>query len=63
MTCSGAHRLCRSLQNTVDHLYVNTTRGDPVKASFDLTFPNVACGLLSVDVTDDTGAIFFSNRS
>jgi hypothetical protein len=41
--------------STVDHLYVNTTRGAPVKATFDFTFPSVSCGLLSLDIVDDSG--------
>ena len=39
----------------VDHLYVNTTMTPTIKASFDLSFPEIPCGLLTVDVQDDTG--------
>lgn len=39
----------------VDHLYVNTTRSSALTIDFDISFPNLACSLLSVDAIDDTG--------
>jgi hypothetical protein len=39
----------------VDHLYVNTTRVDNLKATFDVTFHEIPCNLLSVDALDDLG--------
>jgi endoplasmic reticulum-Golgi intermediate compartment protein 3 len=44
------------LQETVDHLFVNTTRSDKLKVSFDFSFPEIPCNLLSIDAMDDTGA-------
>eukprot|EP01036_Dinobryon_divergens_P034522 gene34522-44618_t len=40
---------------TVDHLYVNTTRSNTLQVDFDFSFPEVACSLLSLDAFDDTG--------
>lgn len=42
---------------TVDNLYVNSTRAMNLHVSFDISFPNVACKLLSLDVVDDIGAV------
>ncbi len=39
----------------MDYLYVNTTRSNSLTIDFDLSFPDLACGLLSVDVMDDAG--------
>lgn len=39
----------------VDHLYVNTTRAAKLRVSFDFSFPEISCGLLSLDAVDDTG--------
>lgn len=39
----------------MDHLYVNTTRGKPLEVVFDISFPTVACKLLSIDAVDETG--------
>lgn len=44
-----------NVQDVSDHLYVNTTRSDKLKVSFDFTFPEVSCNLLSIDAVDDTG--------
>lgn len=41
---------------TVDHLYVNTTRSSTLKVSIDVSFPDIPCKLLSLDVVDDAGA-------
>ncbi len=44
------------VQETVDHLFVNTTLSShALKIDFDFSFPEVACGLLSVDVLDELG--------
>lgn len=45
------------LQETVDNLYVNSTRATDLHVSFDISFPNVACKLLSLDVVDDIGGV------
>lgn len=42
-------------QEIVDHLYVNTTRADKLRVSFDFSFPEVSCSLLSIDAVDETG--------
>jgi hypothetical protein len=42
-------------KDIVDHLHVNTTMAPTIKASFDLTFPEVPCGLLTIDAVDETG--------
>jgi hypothetical protein len=42
-------------QETVDHLYVNTTRSSKLKIDFDFSFPEVPCNILSVDAFDDGG--------
>ena len=34
---------------------MNTTRTDKLKVSFDMSFPEIACKLLSLDAIDDTG--------
>jgi len=39
----------------VEHLYVNTTRSNSLTIDFDLSFPNIACNLLSIDAVDDRG--------
>ncbi|KAJ1421187.1 endoplasmic reticulum vesicle transporter-domain-containing protein [Ochromonadaceae sp. CCMP2298] len=41
---------------TVDHLYVNGTRSNKLNVDFDISFHNIPCNLLSVDVLDDTGS-------
>ena len=43
------------IQETVDHLYVNSTRTDKLKVDFDFSFPNIACNLLALDAIDETG--------
>ena len=48
--------LCNE-QETADNLYVNSTRSMDLHVSFDISFPNVACKLLSLDVVDDLGAV------
>lgn len=40
---------------TVDRLYVNTTWKDKLKVSFDISFPEISCSLISLDAIDDTG--------
>lgn len=40
----------------VDHLYVNTSRSATVKVSLDVSFPEIPCKMLSLDVVDDAGA-------
>jgi len=39
----------------VDHLFVNTTRVENLEVSFDITFHEVPCALLSMDALDDLG--------
>lgn len=41
---------------TVDHLYVNTTRSSTLKVSLDISFHEIPCKMLSLDVVDDAGA-------
>mmetsp|Transcript_739 Transcript_739/g.1224 ORF Transcript_739/g.1224 Transcript_739/m.1224 type:complete len:395 (+) Transcript_739:63-1247(+) len=41
---------------TVDRLHVNTTRSD-LRVSFDISFHNIPCKLLSLDVVDDIGGV------
>lgn len=41
----------------MDYLYVNSTRTNDLHVSFDISFPNVACKLLSLDVVDDIGGV------
>lgn len=40
---------------TIDYLYVNSTRTQNLHVSFDFSFPEVACSLLSIDAVDDMG--------
>jgi len=40
---------------TVDHLLVDTSRGDKLKINFDVNFPRIPCPLLSVDAMDVSG--------
>lgn len=42
-------------QETVDHLYVNSTRADRLKVNFDLSFPQISCNLLALDAVDESG--------
>jgi len=42
--------------DTTDNLYINTTRAQSLSVSFDITFHNLPCKLLSLDVFDDTGS-------
>eukprot|EP01041_Mallomonas_annulata_P001094 gene1094-2128_t len=42
--------------DTVDNLYINTTRAAKLKVDFDITFHGLPCKLLSLDVYDDTGS-------
>ena len=42
-------------KEVVDRLYVNTTMTPTIKASFDISFPEIPCGLLTVDAQDETG--------
>jgi endoplasmic reticulum-Golgi intermediate compartment protein 3 len=46
----------------VDHLYVNTSRASDLYVSFDISFPNIPCNLLSVDVVDDIGGVVKTNN-
>lgn len=39
----------------VDHLYVNTTKFEKMTVGFDISFPEVPCGLLTIDAADETG--------
>jgi hypothetical protein len=39
----------------VDHLYVNTTKFDVLNVGFDISFPEIPCGLLTIDAADETG--------
>lgn len=39
-----------------DNFFVNTTMASTIKASFDLSFPDLPCGSLTLDVSDETGA-------
>lgn len=43
-------------QETVDHLYVNTTRATKLKVDFDISFHEIPCNILSLDAFDDTGS-------
>lgn len=40
---------------TINTLYVNTTRINTLKASFDLSFPDIACKIISIDAVDESG--------
>ncbi len=40
---------------TVDHLYVDVSRGEKVRINFDVTFPSIPCSLLSLDAMDVSG--------
>jgi hypothetical protein len=42
-------------KEVVDHLSVNTTRTTSLKVSFDISFPEIACNLVSLNAVDDTG--------
>jgi len=41
---------------TVDHLVVDTARGEKLRINFDVTFPRIPCHMLSVDAMDVSGA-------
>lgn len=44
--------------DTIDYLYVSDTApAEKLRVSFDLTFPNIACSLLTMDVVDDMGLV------
>jgi hypothetical protein len=45
------------LQETHDYFYVNTTRSSSMHVSFDISFHEIPCKLLSVDVVDDVGGV------
>jgi len=40
----------------VDHLFVDTTRGEKLQINFDVTFQRIPCSLLSVDAMDVSGS-------
>ena len=42
----------------MDRLYVSSMRSEStrLKVEFDISFPEISCGMLSVDVLDDVGA-------
>jgi hypothetical protein len=40
------------LQEIVDHLFVNSSRSSRLTFNFNITFPDVACSLLSADSGD-----------
>ena len=42
--------------DTVDHLYVDVSRGEKLRINFDVTFPYIPCSLLSVDAMDVSGS-------
>jgi len=42
-------------KEVIDHLSVNTTRINALKVSFDVSLPEIACNLVSVNAVDDTG--------
>ncbi len=42
---------------TTNYLYVNTTPKTNLKASFDISFPEIACSLLTFDAIDENGAV------
>ena len=42
--------------DTIDYLYVSNSKpSEKLRVSFDLTFPNIACNLLTMDVVDEMG--------
>ena len=41
---------------TVDHLYVDVSRGEKLRINFDVTFPHIPCSLLSLDAMDVSGS-------
>ena len=44
--------------DTIDYLYVsNASPSDKLKVSFDLSFPEVACSLITMDVVDEMGLV------
>ena len=51
----GELRLFLSV-DTVDHLYVDVSRGEKLRINFDVTFPFIPCSLLSVDAMDVSGS-------
>ena len=42
--------------DTVDHLYVDVSRGEKLRINFDVTFPHIPCSLLSLDAMDVSGS-------
>ena len=42
--------------DTVDHLYVDVSRGEKLRINFDVTLPYIPCSLLSVDAMDVSGS-------
>lgn len=58
--CSALQYICNACsreQETVDHLYVNTTRADSLHVNFDISFHEIPCKMLSLDAVDDAGAL------
>jgi hypothetical protein len=44
--------------DTIDYLYVSDSApSEKLKVSFDLTFPEISCSLLTMDVVDDIGLV------
>jgi len=41
---------------TVDHLFVDVSRGEKLRINFDVTFPHIPCTLLSLDAMDVSGS-------
>ena len=42
--------------DTVDHLFVDVSRGEKLRIHFDVTFPHIPCSLLSLDAMDVSGS-------
>jgi hypothetical protein len=38
-----------------DQLFVNTTMATTIRASFDISFPDIPCAGLTIDAVDDAG--------
>lgn len=43
--------------NVNDELYVNTAVSQKLRVSFDISFHEIPCSLLALDVVDDTGIV------
>lgn len=49
-------------QSTETQLVVDTSRGETLRVNFDVTFPSIACSLISVDTMDISGEQHYDIR-